>query len=121
FYHKESQAAVFLTTEFGYRRHFGRWNLRLGLGPGYLHGFSTGPVYRLEEGNFSEVSDRGNPTFLISASAELGYQLAKRDRSPELFLTWANSLELPLDAYTGAHQLVGIGLKIYPFHTTNNR
>ena len=114
-HHKEMQTAVFLTTEFAYRRYFGPLSLRIGLGPGYLHSFTNGPVYRFEQGSFSEAGNAGTPYFLVSASAELGYRLGKDTYSPELFITWSNSVELPLNAYTTAHQLVGIGIKVYPF------
>ncbi|MDW3652497.1 MAG: hypothetical protein R8P61_35800 [Bacteroidia bacterium] len=114
-HHKEMQTAVFLTTEFAYRRYFGPLSLRIGLGPGYLYGFATGPVYRVENGNYEEIGNSGTPYFLVSATAELGYRLGEDRYSPELFISWSNSVELPLNAYTTAHQLVGIGIKIYPF------
>lgn len=115
FYHAQSQTGIFLNSEFGYRYHLNRWNFRLGTGLGYLHGFSNRPVYKREEGILVESTDFGSPTLMISASAEIGYQLKPGEQQPELFLTWMNSAEVPFNFYTGIHQFVGIGIKFYPF------
>lgn len=115
YYHDQSQLGALLQSEFGYRRKMGKWNASLRVGAAYLHSFSTKPVYLLENGTVSEGTDVGNPTFMPSAALSVGYRVGDQKYSPELFLIWMNSMELPFDYYTGAHQFTGIGIKFYPF------
>lgn len=115
FYHKEWQTGIFLNGEFGYRRHFGRWNVHGKLGLGYLHSFTSGPVYQLEDGVLSETANTGTPTLLPSATIGLGYRIGKSPSSPVIFADMMMSAEIPFNFYTGIHQFTGLGIKFYPF------
>ena len=45
----------------------------------------------------------------------LNYELKEQEYSPEIFLTFASQAEVPFNFFTGLHQMVGIGVKFYPF------
>lgn len=115
FYHKDWQTGIFLNSEFGYQRNLGRWNVHGRLGLGYLHSFATGAVYKLDAGEFQEVTDKGTHTFMPSGTVGVGYRLGEGAYSPEIFLDMMVSVELPFNYYTGVHQFTGVGVKFYPF------
>ena len=116
FYHQEDwQTGTFLNSEFGYRQHLNRWNIYARLGAGYVHTFAPRPVYQFEGGQFQEVKDNGRSYFMGSVSLNVSYELSKKENSPEIYFTFMQSVELPFNRWAGAHQLVGLGYKFYPF------
>ncbi|MEM8527194.1 MAG: hypothetical protein AAGG68_21315 [Bacteroidota bacterium] len=115
YYHKDWQAAVFLNSEIGYRYHFGRFNAAARLGLGYAHVFATQPIYREVDGDFVAATDYGSPAFMPSLGVSLAYELKEQEYSPEVFLIFASQAEVPFNFFTGLHQMVGIGVKFYPF------
>lgn len=115
YYHKDWQAAVFLNSEIGYRYHFGRFNAAARLGIGYAHVFATQPIYREVDGDFVAATDYGSPTFMPSLGLSLAYELQEKAYSPEVFLIFSSQVEVPFNFFTGLHQLVGVGVKFYPF------
>lgn len=115
YFHKDWQAAIFLNSEIGFRHHFGKFNISPRFGLGYAHTFATKAVYRPVDGQFEKVKDFGSPTFTPSLSINIGYQFKDAKYSPEIFLTFMSSLEIPFTIHTGIHQFVGLGYKFYPF------
>ncbi|MEL6718233.1 MAG: hypothetical protein AAFP82_05920 [Bacteroidota bacterium] len=115
YYHKDWQAAVFLNSEIGYRYHFGRFNAAARLGLGYAHVFATQPIYREEDGDYVAAKDYGSPALMPSLGLSLAYELQEKEYSPEVFLTFMSQGEVPFNFFTGLHQLVGLGVKFYPF------
>lgn len=115
YYHKNWQAALTLTSGIGYRRHFGRWNINPRLELGYAHVWETNPVYKIENGQPRKVTNFGNPLGTTGLSLNIGYALTDKPRSPEIFVTYGSSIEVPLHLPTGVHQTVGVGVQFYPF------
>lgn len=116
YYNKNWQAAVTLTGGMGYRLFFNRWNFNPRLEVGYGHIVETNPVYRLDDnGIVQKIKNYGTPLGISTLSLNVGYALNDQARSPEIFVTFASSVELPLRLPTGVHQFVGIGLQFYPF------
>lgn len=115
YYHKNWQVAGFINTEIGYRYKRKRWSFYSRLGVGYAHAFSTKPIYKFENGEFREAKNYGTPLFMGSLSVNIGYQVLKKEASPEIYFTYMSSVELPFNTYTGLHHFVGVGCKVYLF------
>lgn len=115
YHHKDWETGLFLNAELGYRQYLGRYNVTGRFGIGYAHTFSPVPVYQYKEGNYEEVTDFGSPTFMPSFALGIGYDLKKERNSPEIFLTYMFAPMLPFNQFTSPRQLVGLGLKLYPF------
>ena len=113
--HKDWQNGIFVNTEIAFRHHFGRLSVSPKLGIGYAHTFSPKPVYRFDNGEYRQVKELGNPTLMPSLSIELAFKINKTEQSPEVFLTFMESAEIPFRFYNGLHQFVGLGYKFYPF------
>jgi len=115
YYHKNWQTAVFVNSEIGYRYHLGRFNASARLGVGYAHVFATQPIYREVDGDYELQTDYGSPAFMPSLGINFAYELQDKEYSPEVFLTFMSHAEVPFNIFTGLHQMVGIGVKFYPF------
>ena len=115
YYHKNWQAALTLTSGIGYRRNFGRFNINPRLELGYAQVWETNAVYQIQDGQPKKVTNLGTPLGTAALSLNVGYALKDEPRSPEVFLTFGSSVELPFRLPTGAHQTVGIGVQFYPF------
>jgi len=115
YYHKDWQTGIFVNSEIGYRYHIKRFSISPKFGLGYVHTFSPKPSYRFEDGIYTRVKDFGNATLMPSLSIELAFKLSKTEQSPELFLTFMETAEIPFRLYNGIHQFVGLGYKFYPF------
>ncbi len=113
--HKDWQNGVFLNAEIAYRYHFKRLSIAPKFGLGYAHTFSPKSVYQFENGEYKPVKEFGNPTLMPSLSIELAFKINKTEQSPEVFLTFMESAEIPFRFYNGLHQFVGLGYKFYPF------
>jgi hypothetical protein len=97
FYHAQLNQGIALSSELGYE-----YRLRMGLafsglvGIGYLHTLATTKEYVLQNGQYTEKSDRGNARLYPSLSLDLGYYLRKDDaRSPKIFLRYQAWAEYP--------------------------
>jgi len=115
YHHKDWQTALFLNSEIGYRYHLNRWNVSARLGAGYAHTFANKPIYAFENGEWQKAKNSGHPTFMPSLALVLGYRFSDAANSPEIFLTYMGTINLPLRIFTSTHQLIGLGIKTYPF------
>ena len=74
YHHKKIQNSFFLNSEIGYRYNFEfGMNLNSRFGLGYMHTFYPGEVYKLDNGEFKEITDYGKPHLLTSLSIGTGY------------------------------------------------
>ncbi|MEL7530550.1 MAG: hypothetical protein AAFN10_04545 [Bacteroidota bacterium] len=116
FYHQsQSQTALFLNSEIGYRYRLNRWSANARMGLGYAHTFYPGPIYAVSGNQFEEVSQAGAPRFQPSISVGIGYRFGDDPYSPELGLRYMLAADLPLNLYTSLHQMVGLEFTFYPF------
>lgn len=115
YHHKDWQTAVFVNSEMGYRYHFGRLSASARLGIGYAHAFANKPVYGLKDGEWQEVKNTGVPKFISSLALGLEYRFNDAENSPSVFLTYMSAIDVPISIFNGLHQLVGVGVKFYPF------
>ncbi len=65
-------------------------------GPGYLHSFSTRPVYELEGDHYRRVTDWGSSHFMLSLGLGVGFDLSKWTATPlALFTRYQFLLQFP--------------------------
>jgi len=116
YYHKHWESTIFSEIKFGYRYYLKRFSISPNIGVGYAHIFSPKPVYQFQNGQFTEVKDKGRSAFQTSLSIISSFKLFQRENSPEIYLTYSFAFQYPHSEVKGFHQFIGIGYKFYPFN-----
>lgn len=96
-FHRDLYQAVYVNLELGFdvKTVFG-FHLKSALGLGYMHSFSTGREYQLEDGRYVPGKDRGNARLMPALSLGVGYRLKPDDpASSEVFVRYQSWLEYP--------------------------
>ena len=117
FYNKFNAKALFLCSEFGYRK-----TMQLGLfgdlfiGLGYIHSFHPKEIYALNaHGEYEKAKDKGKSAYLISAAIGLGYDFSKKAGWPfSVFIKYQYALQGPhnLDSPLWPNAMLHFGVRI---------
>lgn len=122
FYHRYSQYAVQLYTEFGYRRHFGgtqQFALEARLGGGYLHAISDLDQFETSvEGNYEKKHTLGRPQAMFGLALGPQYTFEITKGIPlRLYIDYQFFMQtpfvkkyVPMLPYTALH--IGCGLPL---------
>ena len=96
-YHQYLFQGIYLNSEFGYDYLLSKYlSIKTNIGLGYLHTFSTGAEYQLQNGVYSAGADKGNARMMPTLSVGLGYRIRKQEvQSPEVFLLYKSWVEYP--------------------------
>lgn len=116
YYHRDWQFAPNLNIALGYRKHINRFNGFARLGVGYSHVFAAKASYNRDGSEWKQVKDFGSPRFQPSLTLGLGYQLKDAPYSPQIALVWSQSVDIPLNIFSGVHHFMGLSYKFYPFN-----
>ena len=116
YFHKDWQFAPNLNFAIGYRKHINRFNGFARLGIGYAHVFASKAGYKLDGNSWKQATDFGAPRFQPSLTVGLGYQLKDTAHSPQINVLWSQSVDIPINIFSGVHHFMGISYKFYPFN-----
>jgi hypothetical protein len=114
YWHARNDVALFVSTDLGYRLVFPKgFRLEGLLGIGYLHTFDDGPVYVVNGGQVSMVSDAGHPALMLSALIGLGWDFTVGDHAPfSLFLRVGSFGQYPYNTAVLPHLEAQLGFSI---------